>query len=367
MSSGAASGRFKAKGAAKKYQTQDEADVGAIADKLDAKRQELEKKLDDGEQFDWDDAMQDYAREEILASKDCDELIMKTELLVDDEWIQNIDALPGNVYTIMAFENLIDPKVSLRSLANLKALAKYFGCALVCMIQIIGPPLVFISKTTPYGIISEEKLYMWRYWRFSTTYDPEVAVPIYFDWIHFAPTKVLAIAFLVLFILNAYFFLSDFSKSWVVIYNINRWLDMSTPEFVLTGQKWLWLGGLVNCWVVVWCALSMYLVTGGSRCPQDVILDSLGLVFLFNLDDISGALGFVDEDDWPGKRLGWIHKKFVATMHPDDFNPDDYTGDPMGKLVTILFRVCLKLTAFCGFALPCLAAVTPFLMIAPSD
>jgi hypothetical protein len=334
---------------------------------------------DDDDPLDWDVDMKRYVKSEILTSADCNELLMKIELLVEDSWLQNgKDALPGNVYIIMAFEDLFNTGSrgldweAVFTFQFMKGLAQYFGCLLVCLIQILGPPLVFMSKVTSVGIIKGEKQYQWQYWRLSPSYDPALVVPVYFDWLHVAPTKFLALCFLMLFCLNGFYFLKDFAKTWKEVYAINRWLDVKTKDFVLTGQKWLWLGGFVNCWVVLWCCSAMYLVTGGSRCPQDVILDSLGLVFLFNLDDISGALGFVDEDDWPDKELGWVHAQFVPkknTKDEDDdyFDRDDYSDDWMGWIILCLFEVSLKLTAAMTVLLPLMAAVTPFLLIAPSD
>merc|ERR1712194_425093 len=72
----------------------------------------------------------------------------------------------------------------------------------------------------------------------------------------------------------------------------------------------------------------MGVVVGASESPKDVMFDALGLLFLYNLDDIGGEFGFVDEDDWPGVRLGWIYQEMVLhDWKPEDEDPfDDEEG-----------------------------------------
>jgi len=78
--------------------------------------------------------------------------------------------------------------------------------------------------------------------------------------------------------------------------------------------------------------LASYVVVGGSETPKDVLLDALGMLFLYNLDRIGREMGFVDRDDWPGDRLGWIFQEMVKKdwgpqLEEDPEAPKD--GHPM--------------------------------------
>merc|ERR1712157_601813 len=93
---------------------------------------------------------------------------------------------------------------------------------------------------------------------------------------------------------------------------------MGNTKFQAPGGYFLGVGAFINCWIVMWTCLDMFVVVGASKTPQDLLLDSLGLLFLYNLDDIGGELGFVNEDDWPGLRIAWIYDELVMTWPEED-------------------------------------------------
>merc|ERR1712183_426199 len=82
-------------------------------------------------------------------------------------------------------------------------------------------------------------------------------------------------------------------------------------KFQLSGMQYLYIDAVVNTWVITWCCFDVYLLIGAAATPADVLMNALGLVFLYNLDDVGGDLGFVNEDDWPGRRFAWIHANLV--------------------------------------------------------
>merc|ERR1711972_1142019 len=119
---------------------------------------------------------------------------------------------------------------------------------------------------------------------------------------------------------------------------------------------------------------------GGSKCPKDCIMDSLGLLFLFKLDDISGDISFVSEDAWPGYELGWVYDnmveelqaytdergKEVAAKTPYQPRGVDFGKPPTdNRFHTFVRRLNFVALFFCGTCcifLPLLAAYTPFLL-----
>lgn len=133
----------------------------------------------------------------------------------------------------------------------------------------------------------------------------------------------------------------------------------------MSGRNWLAASSFVNCWVVLWSCLDMYVIVGASLSPQDLLMDALGLLFLYNLDDIGGDLGFVDEDDWPGLRLGWIYDNIV---HPcDDSIFDESQLDCFGTIFLAIYDFTTWMLVAILIVVPVLSVLTPFTEISPLD
>lgn len=98
-------------------------------------------------------------------------------------------------------------------------------------------------------------------------------------------------------------------------------------------------------------------------------MDALGMLFVYNLDDISGDLGFVDHDDWDGLRLAWIyHEMVLPNWQPREGNERDKTSEDMtfiGILVQAGYTITTVLLLIMVFVLPVLAMITPFRAISP--
>lgn len=188
------------------------------------------------------------------------------------------------------------------------------------------------------------------------------------DWHHVFSTRFVGTLFIAVFILNGIFVMFEERKAWKDVYNTFRYLDIITEKFKLTGVHYLVAGAVVNCWVVFWCCLDMYMVVGASTSPQDLLMDSLGLIFLFNLDDIGGDMAFIDEDDWPALRIAWIYEEMVHPCPDDIFDEDD------SSKFTWPGWFCIKLYQLETYSMmillvlaPLMAIATPFTQIAPAD
>jgi len=171
-------------------------------------------------------------------------------------------------------------------------------------------------------------------------------------------TKLVAFLFLLCFCINGLFVHMDETKSWkkidVLFRELNHHKLNDTSEFLLK------VGAFMNGWVIFWLCLDMFLVLGSSETVQDVLLDSLGLMFLYNLDDIGGDFGLVNQDDWPGLQLAWLYKN----IHSYSAELDDVEFTPDVCVVAFLdvWRVVLTLFAT---LLPILLICTPFQELIP--
>lgn len=95
------------------------------------------------------------------------------------------------------------------------------------------------------------------------------------------------------------------------------------------------VGPFINTWVTVLSCIDMLLVFFLAESPKDVVFDSLGLLFLFNLDDIPGDIdGLLPS--WPAQSAGNVYwYKMNAVWAEDGFaftdpecNTDNGVADP---------------------------------------
>merc|ERR1719356_1870956 len=135
---------------------------------------------------------QDYAKLQILKSKSSMELLENAENLIDEDWTNDIDALEGNVYSIMTFGALNIPKEHLGtcSWVGIKSTSRLFGCCVIAAVQILGPPSVLCSDLLRLYTEGKEK------------WDPTSPANSFTDWRVRGPTKLLGTLLLFLFLMN---------------------------------------------------------------------------------------------------------------------------------------------------------------------
>lgn len=331
--------------------------------------------------LDEDCLMKEYAKDEICSCETTREIIMKAELLIEEDWLDKIDALPGNMFCLCAFGGVIPGGIPpdgarICSLTNLKACSKYMGCLLITLIQLIGPPLIFFSRMPGSMGIPDMYAYEWRchplfagHSTNNTDACPSGKLPeeVYMggDWDEMWTTKFLGIVFSLCFILNGLFVILQEMNTWKNLYNTFRFLDWKNDKFKAPGSFIMVAGAFVNCWVVVWSCLDMYVVVGASRSPQDLLLDALGLLFLFRLDDVESDLGFLVKDDWPGLRIAWIYNELVRDWDDDEF--DEEKLDVLGAVCLFFYKFVICLICAQLLCIPILAGFTPFIDIVPES
>ncbi|CAK0883291.1 unnamed protein product [Prorocentrum cordatum] len=240
------------------------------------------------------------------------------ELLIEEAWLGHVDAIPGNMFSIGAFGSLESIKQDGKrtaplSLDGIKVRARFIGCVVVAIVQVVGPPAVLMSNLWAWDALEDRDtnaVYRWRRWNHHNALA---------DW-HVRPVKkILGILLLYIFACNGLFVVLQEKKTWFQIYSTFKYLKNHNPEFNSGGKAFLYAGAIVNCWAVLFSTTASYAIVGASTSFKDLLFDSLGLLFLYNLDDIGGMLGFVYEDDWDGVRLSWIYSEMVKK----DWRPED--------------------------------------------
>jgi hypothetical protein len=280
--------------------------------------------------------------------------------LIDDEWLAGLDALPGDVYSVLAlnfggrkFANDNGDVYSVLALINVIGVrSRMMGCLLIIIIQLLGPPLIFFQMYTGKGMEDFDKIH----WDKFTPGPANVGTDL---WGH-GPTKLMALLFLTVFLLNGVFCHMDSMEAWK---KVNKFLNFLNKNDHVEGTcpGFLHLGAFVNTWVIVWLSIDMYFVMGVSDTVQDVLMDALGLAFLYNLDDIGGDLGFIDADDWPGLQIAWIDQRREQVAKEKE-NIEDAEAD--ASCVCYLHFITAVLVVL-TLTLPVLFMFTPFKEMKP--
>jgi len=301
-------------------------------------------------------AKQDYAKLRLLEATSGSDLLLRSELFIHESWAREAQALPGNIYSIGAFGRLADYRAETAH----KTMGRVAGWVAIWFLQVIGPPAIWASTVFAWGIKTDMQFH-WREWRVDLD-----------DWHHIGLTKSLALIFQICFILNGLYVVLETRDDSRKIHSIIRYMQhYANTNFVY--RLYLYIGAITNCWVVLWCCADTVVVLGSSQSPKDVIFDSLGLLFLYNLDDIGGELGFVNHDDWPGERLGWIYSEMVVEnwhMELDGTSKEEFDEKQIGAggcIMEYSFKVTIWILSLALVIFPVFNAMTPFLIIAPPD
>lgn len=330
-------------------------------DQTSFSRQELDRLLEARERtaFASREHEQEDAKLQILGnSKNPQDLLHLADNLIDEDWLGTGDEMPGNIYRIGAYGGL-----AVNSLQNMSRL---LGAFIIWAVQFVGPPAVFFSSVG-YGV-GEEQVFKWSEWT-NWGDDSNMFDHLLVDWKAWALPKLLSTIFIFLFTLNGLFVLIDEKESFKKMDKMLRYLDHHTPVFNWSGEWLLYVDSLMNNWLIIWCTLDCYILIGNVRTVKDVLFDSLGLLFLYNLDDISGDLGFVNSDDWDGFRLRWIYDNMVVPK----FDPrvasiaDEDEEMEASSVFLCIYDVTIGLLAIASIAMPILTIFTPFSVIGVED
>lgn len=175
-------------------------------------------------------------------------------------------------------------------------------------------------------------------------------------------TKIVALLFINCLCLNGLFCHMDEKESWI---KLDRIFNILNKNGYMEGtcECLMQLGAFMNSWVIIWLIIDMFFVLGTAGTVIDVLMDALGLAFLYNLDDISGDLGFIDEDDWPGLHLSWLdhHIKDVAERN------DEVDEDEASVICNYFLNFVTYVLALMWLILPWMFIVTPFKAMVPGS
>lgn len=311
------------------------------------------------------------AMDAILKASDMYQLLKIAEEVIEEDWLGKSDDIPGNMYRFAAFGRLFHIEAETEDSSPcgpcgpyVVGLSRICGAGFIWFFQFFGAPALFLSDVFGWGVPAEKALLIEDWEPFNFT-----------DWEELWLTKIIGLVFMQAFVMNGIFVVQDYKQSWEKISQLFRYLDQHT-HVTLHGESWLFLDALTNCWVVVWCCLASAVVMGPVTTPHDLLFDGLGLLFLFNLDDIDGDFGFLNQDDWPGDRLAWIHSKMVVPGYKntsawsvyDDDEDYEYAHTEIAHwLVLRCYDATIWILWVSAFVLPFIISITSFTLITPEE
>jgi len=239
----------------------------------------------------------EYKQKKVFEKVKADELNGRSmmemlKVLVDADWLIGIETLEGNIYRAFAFGSFPEPIFGCpRPLkvdtfwSGVAVNGKVLGAATIWLVQIMGPMLIIRHYA--------------QKWK-----DGDYSVPFMWD---DPGTKLLGLAIVIMFNVNAYFEVKREAIAYAKIDEI--YTHFGRKRFGPHSGQILLLGECTNCYVFVTSCICTCMLMSFAGNPQDVLFDALGIVFLYSLDNISNGLSFVSEDDWPGHRLAWLHEQ----------------------------------------------------------
>lgn len=242
------------------------------------------------------------------------------------------------------------------------------GLVIIIFVQILGPMGVFhwaVGKVDGWWVphnVSEVADYdpskNWGYAEDTDVYN-----------FYEKATRLLGTVFIMLFCLNGSYEMQSQVERMrktidmvevfrVVAKRTNDDNDKST-DYPEPCALWLWIGAIVNSVCVLCCCCCLVpLFIVAEDGPKDVIFDGLALIFMFNLDDVDGGFGFLDEQ-WDEDLFGDVYGMLADLDSRDDntnliqdireFRDAHVTPD---NLLFVAEYVLVALT----LALPCLYA-----------
>eukprot|EP00438_Fugacium_kawagutii_P001614 Skav204368 [mRNA] locus=scaffold866:113449:114988:+ [translate_table: standard] len=251
----------------------------------------------------------------------------------DKDADEEVMPIPGNMYRWWGLGIMQHP----RSVQNV-------GLLFILAAQAFSPPACILNN-----------LYRmdWTHWSFGID-----------DWLQ-GPSDfskhLVATIFLIMFTLNGLVVIKQERLASMKISALLDYRDKEYPDYN-KDVSWFWLimGRLMNCIVVVECCVITYFSFVLSDTPMDVLFNAMAVTFLYNLDDIAGEMGFLQDDDWDGEALGKLYYWDVFILM-DELELEDTSLTPydihkipqmVGKYTHWSYKLAEPLLYILAIALP---------------
>lgn len=251
----------------------------------------------------------------------------------DKDADEEVMPIPGNMYRWWGLGIMENP----RSVQNV-------GLLFIFAAQAFSPPACILNNLNRMD---------WSHWSWGI--DDWTQGPSDFS------KHLVATIFLFMFTLNGLVVIKQERLASMKISALLDSREQNSPEYN-KDVSWFWLilGRLMNCIVVLECCVITYFSFVLSDTPMDVLFNAMAVTFLYNLDDIAGEMGFLQDDDWDGEALGklyyWdVFDTILELDLPDEtLTPYDIHKIPQlsSKYTHWSYKIAEPLLYLLAFALP---------------
>lgn len=185
---------------------------------------------------------------------------------------------------------------------------------------------------------------------------------------------LLAVAFLLCYALNG---LSVVKQDHEMHMKLNMLVRYADPDKEKVRKiqdhlhyHWSALGVFITATMPIVSNVGLFLLFIISEGPKDVVFDSLGMTFLYTLDDIDGPLGLLSTKDWDEDRMGRFYFKMVnpeicTPKRPNLANTVHRSKKFRKKFGSPLFMFAAWAMRLLAFVLPCAFFFTDGIVVLP--
>lgn len=245
--------------------------------------------------------------------------------------------IAGNLYSYLALRAFGDSSELFQGHAGPLLL---LGLYCIVVIQVFGPACILYRVYFQTSGIGNVGFHNWKYEPGSDTHG-----------LSYLGSRIIGLLFITLFMLNGTYVLKRDQQEARKIVEISAVFRRAADagNYLPPNEAWLWVGACVNVWCLLLCGICMWPLLLTAEGPKDVIFDALGLTFLYNMDDISGDFGFIDEK-WDEDQFGDIYGALAKCSdlmqtfrryREDHFTPDNIYS--VGKWLAFLLLALLPL------------------------
>eukprot|EP00401_Gymnodinium_catenatum_P079031 CAMPEP_0117498958 /NCGR_PEP_ID=MMETSP0784-20121206/21988_1 /TAXON_ID=39447 /ORGANISM="" /LENGTH=327 /DNA_ID=CAMNT_0005294071 /DNA_START=42 /DNA_END=1025 /DNA_ORIENTATION=- len=251
--------------------------------------------------------------------------------LVDDAGLRTAEGdepeeISGSLYKLWAVGLQEDERLMVR-----------LGCVAIMLVQLVTPIQMLLWSTLQLDWSGlTVGLSHWR--ALMDLRNPENLI--------YLLQHILALLFLLLFILNAFVVVETEARTWL---KLRAFIHLLPPRFMENGSFfWLTMGPIVLAHVVVGNCVNVLLLGFVYNAPTDVVLNAFGLFFLYELDLVDSELGILDGMGWEARSVGVLYTELTqASGHdPDDMQQWQHLQHPIFSITyctLLVFAVALPI------------------------
>jgi len=245
--------------------------------------------------------------------------------------------ISGNLYMYRALANFGDTSGLFQEKASPLAMC---GLMIVVVVQILGPLAILFWACHNIEFFPNGKT-------FGVTESMGYKTGSNHHGLSHLLQRLLGVLFLLLFSANGLYVVRQDKRCTRKVTNMCKVFKRAAAvsRYDPPQERWLYFGAICNGLCLVMCSFCMcFLFVLAEDGPKDVLFDAFGLTFLYNLDDVSGDLAFLDEkwdEDQMGDIYGMLADELDIMKDIDEERESTFTPDNIYTIFEVLVAILI--------------------------